>query len=178
MILVISGTNRPNSKTRIVADYVYNYLKDMYGDEARFLSLEDLPQEILHNEMYESENIANSLIKIQEELVIPSNRWIIISPEYNGSIPGVLKLFIDAISIRKYADNFEGKKAVLIGVSTGKAGNLRGMDHLTGMLNYLKMHVHPEKLPVSSIQNILDENYNLDLLTIENLKRLVEDFLN
>lgn len=178
MILVISGTNRPNSKTRIVADYVYDFLVEHYRDEVKFFSLEDLPQGILHNDMYESQNIAESLVDIQEELVIPSNRWIIISPEYNGSIPGVLKLFIDAISIRKYSDNFKGKKVALIGVSTGKAGNLIGMEHLTGMLNYLKMHVHPEKLPVSSIQNIIDENMNLDLLTKENLGRLVKEFLN
>lgn len=178
MILVISGTNRPNSKTRIVADYVYDYLKKHHKEEIRFFSLEDLPQEILHNAMYESDNIAESIVAIQEDLVIPSSRWIIISPEYNGSIPGVLKLFIDAISIRKYSDNFKGKKAALIGVSTGKAGNLRGMDHLTSMLNYLNMHVHPEKLPVSGIHNILDDDHNLDLLTKGNLIRIVEDFLN
>ena len=109
MILVISGTNRPNSNTRIVAEYVYDYLKKHHKEEIGFFSLEDLPQEILHNAMYESDNIAESIVSIQENLVIPSSRWIIISPEYNGSIPGVLKLFIDAISIRKYSDNFKGK---------------------------------------------------------------------
>jgi NAD(P)H-dependent FMN reductase len=178
MILVISGTNRPNSNTRILADYVYTFLREKDGVEAKFLSLEDLPSDVLNNEMYHSGILPESLVAIQEEMVIPSDKWIIISPEYNGSIPGVLKLFIDVISIRKYSDNFKGKKAALIGVSTGRAGNLRGMEHLTGMLNYLKMHVHPEKLPVSSVQNLIDDELKIDLLTCENLERLVTEFIN
>jgi NAD(P)H-dependent FMN reductase len=66
----------------------------------------------------------------------------------------------------------------LIGVSTGRAGNLRGMEHLTGMLNYLNMHVHPEKLPVSSVQDLIDDELKIDLLIRENLERLVTEFIN
>jgi NAD(P)H-dependent FMN reductase len=49
-------------------------------------------------------------------------------------VPGSLKLFIDACSVREYKQNFKGKKAALVGIASGRAGNLRGMDHLTGVM--------------------------------------------
>jgi NAD(P)H-dependent FMN reductase len=79
-------------------------------------------------------------------------------PEYNGSFPGSVKLFIDACTVREYSRNFKDKKAALVGIASGRAGNLRGMDHLTGVLNYLGMTVMPDKLPISSIFKLKNGN--------------------
>lgn len=38
------------------------------------------------------------------------------------------------------------------------SGNLRGMEHLTGVLHYLKMHVYHHKLPISLVNKLLAEN--------------------
>ena len=50
------------------------------------------------------------------------------------------------------------KDVCLVGVSTGRAGNLRGLDHLTGILNYLKAHVYHNKLPISVVDRIMNEH--------------------
>ena len=58
-----------------------------------------------------------------------------------------VKSFFDAIP----PDTNRGKKVALVGVSSGRAGNLRGMEHLTGVLHYLSMQVMPNKLPISRL---------------------------
>ncbi|HOY14260.1 MAG: NAD(P)H-dependent oxidoreductase [Saprospiraceae bacterium] len=173
MILVISGTNRPGSRTKLVADACYDYLSEVYQGEVRFLTMEDLPDETLGKHMYDKHKMPADLVRIQDELVIPAESWLIISPEYNGSFPGVLKLFVDAISVRRYKETFAGRRAGLIGVASGRAGNLRGLEHLTGFLNYLEVTVFPNKLPVSSIESqIVDGNLK------EEAKQTLHNFLN
>ncbi|MBL7884482.1 MAG: NAD(P)H-dependent oxidoreductase, partial [Bacteroidia bacterium] len=84
------------------------------------------------------------------------------------------KTFFDAI----HPDVNRGKKVAMVGVASGRAGNLRGMEHLTGVLNYLGMHIHPNKLPISSILTLLDENGELkDENTIKALEKHASDVL-
>lgn len=157
MILVINGTNRPGSRSSIVSKYCVEYLTSK-GITASYLGMEDIPEDFLHSNMYNHEKHTASQVKMQDDLVIPNPNWLIVSPEYNGSFPGVLKLFFDGISTRKYAETFAGHNAGLIGVAAGRAGNLRGMEHLTGLLNYLKVTVFPNKLPLSSIGGLIVED--------------------
>ena len=142
MYTIISGTNRPGSNTLKIAEQYRNLLAEK-GSKASVVSLEHLDV-----------SKRNATIKqLEEELLIPSRKIIFVSPEYNGSIPGVLKSLIDITDIQKV---WWGKKALLIGLSSGRAGNLRGMEHLTGILNYMKVHVHPNKLPISGIDKLLN----------------------
>ncbi len=46
----------------------------------------------------------------------------------------------------------------VVGVSTGQAGNLRGQEHLTGVLNYLKVNVHYNKPRFSSVDRLFSED--------------------
>ena len=81
-----------------------------------------------------------------------------LSPEYNGSFPGVLKVFVDACD---FPESFYEKKAALVGVSSGKYGNIRGIDHFTGVCHYFSLLVLPLKLHIAGIKAELDENGNL-----------------
>ena len=54
-----------------------------------------------------------------------------------------------------------GKKALLTGVSTGRAGNLRGMEHLTGILHYMRVIVHPNKFPISVVDRLFNDQRRL-----------------
>ena len=177
MITVISGTNRPDSNTHKIAEYCFNYLNTNSEVQVLFLNLIDL------NKVYFDENMYNSIgqhpliTQIQDTVIVPSNKWLIVSPEYNGSFPGILKLFIDALSVRKYSESFANKKVALIGVASGRSGNLRWMDHLTGMLNYLKMIVMPEKLPISSIENAKLDAEKLNIETSKEIERFLKDMI-
>ena len=177
MILILSGTNRPGSNTRKVAEYVLKSTKEITEQDVKFLSLEDVPHSIFHDQMYSGDNMPDEIVAIQEKYILPANKMIILSPEYNGSYAGVLKMFIDAMSVRKYAENFKDKSGALIGIASGRAGNLRGLEHLTGLLNYLGMHIHPNKLPVSSIGEVLGDDDIPNELCQEAINGLLKSYL-
>ena len=164
MYTIISGTNRAASNTLKIARQ-YKELLLRKGVEAQLLSLEGL-NVLERNPVFE---------EIERELLIPAPKFIFISPEYNGSIPGVLKAMFDISDIERA---WWGKKALLTGVSTGRAGNLRGMEHLTGILNYMKVTVHHNKLPISMVDTLLDGNGDIaDSRTLQTVNRQLEEFM-
>ena len=121
MLTVICGTNRPESFSGKVAGFYSSRLRAKQM-EHRVFSLFDMPQDLLNNEMYVSA-VHPYLIRIQDEILKPATKFIFIFPEYNGSFPGMLKAFIDASDI---VDCWHGKKACLVGVSSGRAGESAG----------------------------------------------------
>lgn len=155
MITVISGTNSHKSNTLKVAQVQYKYLRSK-GVECQLLSLTDLPSDFISNEMYEMPS--PSFAAFQEKYLLPTEKYVIAIPEYNGGVPGIFKLMIDGSDIKNAWWN---KKASLTGVAAGRSGNLRGLDHMTNMLNYLKMDVLKNKIPISQIHTLLDEDGNL-----------------
>ena len=130
MILIISGTNRPNSKTFNIAK-CYQQLLNRKSIENEILSLSDLPPNILETDLYGRRSTAFEPI---QQKVSDAEMFIFIAPEYNGSIPGALKLFIDCCT---FPISFYHKKVALVGLSSGRYGNIRGIDHLTGICHYL-----------------------------------------
>lgn len=90
-----------------------------------------------------------------QDIVSATNKFLFVIPEYNGSFPGVLKAFVDAC---KFPESFYGKKAALVGLSSGKYGNIRGVEHFTGICHYIHLHVLPLRIHIPSIDTELDEN--------------------
>jgi chromate reductase len=177
MITIISGTNRKDSKTAIVAKHYANSVSTKTNQTVNLVDLEKIQSDLLHADMYNPEAMKDALKTLQDNMIIPADKFIFVIPEYNGSYPGIVKLFLDAISVRNYKGNFAEKKALLVGVASGRAGCLRGMDHLNGTLNHVGIAVHPNKLPLSSIEALLDENQQLneDITTVINTQ--IEAFL-
>jgi chromate reductase len=164
MYTIISGTNRSGSYTIKIAGQ-YRQILAQKGIEASLVSLEHLD--------VSKRNTA--IRKLEEDILIPATKFIFISPEYNGSIPGVLKSLIDASDIEK---DWWGKKALLVGISTGRAGNLRGMDHLTGILNYVKIVVHPNKLPISVVHKLVNEEGQIiEKGTLNAISQQLDEFI-
>ena len=169
-ITIISGTNRPNSNTEIVSRFCFEELSKT-GHSVKFLSLMDLPESIAFSEMFGKRSA--EFEQLVNEYFIESNKFLILSPEYNGSFPGILKTLIDAIHPKIW--NF--KKAGLIGISDGRAGNLRGIEHLTLIMHYLKVNVFYNKLPISSISKMVNSERNLsDEETKNGIKNYLEMF--
>ncbi|MFN0031299.1 MAG: NADPH-dependent FMN reductase [Flavobacteriales bacterium] len=164
MITIISCTNRPGSKTAAVAKH-YHRLLELAGELSQILSLESLPHNFAFADLYDKRS--PEMQAIVSTYIEQAEKFVFIIPEYNGSFPGVLKTFIDGIHPR----NFRDKKAAIVGLSDGRAGNLRGQEHLTGILHYLKMHVHYSKPKLSLIDDLLNEHEQVvDEQTIKLLK--------
>jgi len=154
MITIISSTSRPGSTTLKVAKYYQERLRAK-GVEAGLLSLMQLPPNLLETDLFGKRSEAFQSI---QDIITKTDKFLFIIPEYNGSYPGVLKVFIDACS---FPESFYEKKAALTGISSGRYGNIRGIDHFTGVCHYLNLHVMPLKLHIANIKTELDANGNL-----------------
>ncbi len=173
MISIICGTNRPGSLTGIYAKKFYEIFNEKAFGEVQYLSLEDLPNDMIHSGMYASDTQASGVTELQDKYILGADAFFILSPEYNGSFPGVLKTFIDAVSIRDYAGSFKGKKVGLFGVASGRAGNLRGNDHLTGVMNHVGCTVMPKAVPFGQAQTFLDVDKNI---VDENTLKMMDEY--
>ncbi|MFC4263728.1 NADPH-dependent FMN reductase [Ferruginibacter yonginensis] len=164
MITIIVGTNRKGSNSKKIA-LIYHQLLTEVGVESKVLSLDE-------HLVYEKNDAFTSM---EATFLKPAERFIFIVPEYNGSYPGILKLMIDNSDVYNV---WSSKKALLTGVSTGRAGNLRGLEHFTGALLHLKMNVHYNRLPLSVVHTMLDENGALTHEpTLNTIKAQINEFL-
>jgi len=160
MITIISGTNRPSSNTLKTAKYYKKTLLEK-GLETNLFHLEDLPDNLIKSDLYGKRS--TDFLPIQE-MISNTSKFLFIIPEYNGSFPGVLKTFIDACN---FPESFFEKKAALVGISSGKYGNIRGVDHFGGICSYLHLHVMPLRIHIPYIRTELNENgdlFNADTL--------------
>ena len=94
MVTIIAGTNRPKSSTLNVAKYYQKTLAQK-GLQANVLSLTQLPDNIIVSDLYGSRSPEFNQI---QQLITDTSKFLFVIPEYNGSFPGVLKVFMDACS--------------------------------------------------------------------------------
>jgi NAD(P)H-dependent FMN reductase len=161
---IISGTARKGSNTLKVSRQIQAMLQRK-GVEAELVSLEGM----------DLNRKSEAQAELEASVLIPTRKFILVVPEYNGSYPGSLKTMIDLSDIRNV---WWGKKAMLTGIATGRAGNLRGMEHLTGTLNYLKVTVLPNRLPISVVDRLMDGGDLItDPATLEALEGQIDEFM-
>ncbi len=164
MYTIVAGTNRAGSNTLKVAKEYQRFLQEK-GVAANILSLEGL--DLLNDK--------KRIAEIEQDIVIPTQKFLFIVPEYNGSYPGILKLLFDG---GKSHSVWWFKKALLAGVSTGRGGNIRGMEHFNGVMNYLKITVFPELLPISTVDKLMDTNGRFtDPGTIAAIHKQLDNFV-
>ncbi|MEN9570509.1 MAG: hypothetical protein RL172_1740 [Bacteroidota bacterium] len=165
MYTIVAGTNRQGSNTLKVARQYQKFLQQK-GVDAHLLSLEDV-------NLYARDAAFSQL---EKDIIGPTTHFIFIAPEYNGSFPGVLKMLFDTSSSNTI---WWHKKALLTGVSTGRAGNVRGLEHLAGVLNYLKITVCPNLLPISVVNKLMDEQGQFtDAASIEVINKQLDEFIS
>ena len=171
MYTIISGTNRPGSITRKFSE-VYEEMLRATGAEVNYFHLEKLPEAIFHCDVYEK--VKHPDIQAIQDLFAHTDKYIFIFPEYNGSYPGILKLVVDVMDPRIA---FHHKKAGMIGISTGRAGNLRGLDQFASVLHHMNVTVMPYLLPVSKVQAELTEGHLSEVtykVVLHHLQRMLD----
>ena len=105
---------------------------------------------------------------------------LFVTPEYNWSVPGVLKNAIDWAS-RPYGDSaLNGKPAAIMGASTGAIGTARAQNHLRQILVYLNMFtVNQPEVLISRAMERFDQKGNLtDVATRALFIRLLQNLLD
>jgi chromate reductase, NAD(P)H dehydrogenase (quinone) len=178
MITVISGTDRKDGLTHVLAQHYADVMQSKTNETVKLLSLEDIPIAYFGSEMYKKDTLTEDFIAIEEAYMIPADKLFFVIPEYNGSFPGILKLFIDACSIRSKMAIFKGKKTGMVGIATGRAGNIRGLEHFTSVMMFMGTTVLPNLLPISAFNKVLDGDKNIvDAGTLAAIEKQIDEFL-
>jgi chromate reductase, NAD(P)H dehydrogenase (quinone) len=168
-IAVIVGSLRRDSINRKLAEA----LAKLAGSGAQFtiLRIDDLP---LFNQDLEP-NPPAAVTRLKGEIEA-ADGVLIVTPEYNRSIPGVLKNAIDWAS-RPYGKNsFNGKPTAGIGASGGAIGTAAAQQHLRSILAYLNVTLmgQPEGY-ISFKPGLVDDQHNV---TDESVRKFLQTYVD
>ena len=172
MISLIVGTNRPGSNTRKVAAHVEEFYADLKVP-LRVLDLAHLPSEIFSPASYAKKPKA---FQPFADAILQSDGLHVVTPEYNGGIPGILKYFIDML---KFPESFERRPVCFTGLAAGTWGALRPVEQLQQIFGYRSAYLYPERVFLPQINNLLDASGRLtDAELLARLKAQAEGFVD
>ncbi len=170
MIHIIVGTNRVNSNSLKVAKIAQKRFSALKV-ETELVELEKLPLSELNGSLYgATDKMPDAISKVIKSLN-DSDGFYIVCPEYNGSMPGILKYFID---FWEYPKTFENRPVAFVGLG-GKFGGLRPVEHLQQVFGYRNAYIFPERIFMTNVWNglgpdgLLDET--LDKLWLKQIER-------
>jgi chromate reductase len=167
-ILGFAGSLRKGSYNRAVLRAAKELVPE--GAELEIFDLGGIPpfNADLEGSMPKEVMVFKSKIKAADALLI-------VTPEYNYSIPGVLKNAIDWAS-RPYQDNsFDDKPAAIMSASPGMLGGSRAQYHLRQTFIFLNMHaMNKPEVMVANANTKIDASGRLtDEDTREHIKKLL-----
>lgn len=171
MIALIAGTNRPGSNTRkIVA-----LLEAIYAElqiPARVIDLADLPAGIFSPTSYA---IKPAAFRSFSDAILQASGLHLVTPEYNGGMPGVLKYFIDML---KFPESFQHRPVCFVGLAAGAWGALRPVEQLQQIFGYRNAFLFPERVFLPNVGELLDDRGQLkDPELLDRLKQQAAKFV-
>lgn len=144
------------------------------GATIEIFDLDGIPGFNQDDEQDPPEKVVELKRKIRE-----SDAILFVTPEYNYSIPGVLKNAIDWAS-RPYGDSaWDGKPAAIMGASIGGIATARAQYHLRQMMVFLNMFpVNQPEVMIGNCSEKFDERGNLtDDETKKFIRQLLENLV-
>lgn len=151
---IIVGSLRKEAFSKKVAKHVVSLIPDKH--ETEFIEIGNLP---LFNQDFEEDLGTPEEYTTFRNTIKNLDAVLFVTPEYNRSIPAVLKNALDVAS-RPYGENvWDGKPAAIISVSPGAISGFGANHHLRQVLTFLNMPVvqQPE-VYIGSVHELLDES--------------------
>lgn len=168
-ISVIVGSLRKDSCNLKLAKAMGKLLSDKC--DFNILTISDLP---LFNQDLEI-HFPNTVLKLKKDIE-NSDAVLLVTPEYNRGVPGVLKNAIDWAS-RPYGKNsFAKKPAAICGASPGAIGSACAQNSLKHTLSYLELYLmgQPE-VYLQFKDNLINADFEI---TDDNTKKFLQNFAN
>jgi chromate reductase len=128
-IVIVSGTNRAGSQTLRISK-IYQKLFAAHKVDCEVLDLTELPQEIFSPSAYATKPAGFARFN---DAVLGCDGLFVVTPEYNGSFPGALKVFIDMLT---FPQAFEKRPVAFTGLAAGQWGALRSVEQLSQIFAY------------------------------------------
>lgn len=170
-ILALAGSMRLESFNRKALQIAKQIASELNGNVMELdLKTVNLP---LFNADMGINGFPESVNKLKEKIA-STDMLLIATPEYNHSIPGVLKNAIDWASHK--TNPFEGKTAAIFGASTGLNGTLRAQLHLRQVLAALSVDLvpQPQVFIRSASEAFLSNGSLVDKKIEQQLRQLIE----
>ena len=169
---MIAGTNRPDSNTRKVAAQVEAIYTGL-NVKLRVLDLAQLSPEVFAPAAYAEKPRSFAPFS---DAILQSSGLIVVTPEYNGGIPGVLKYFIDLL---EFPESFERRPVCFIGLAAGIWGALRPVEQLQAIFGYRNAFVYPERVFLPQINRLLNDAGRLnDAEIVSRLEKQAKGFID
>lgn len=119
------------------------------GERAEVYGLEEMPATVFEPGAY---GVKPAEFVGVMQRVVEARGLHVVTPEYNGSFPGVLKYFIDML---KFPESFEGKPVAFIGEANGMFGGLRAVEQLQQVFGYRNAYVYPQRVFVARVGTVV-----------------------
>lgn len=149
MKYIISGTDRPGSNTLKVSKFIQGIYQDL-GEAVEIIDLAEVKEHLHTGPHYGKDEPS---MRVYVDKILKSDGLIVVTPEYNGSMPGVLKYFIDHL---KFPESFEYRPVCFVGLSAGMFGGLRPVEHLQQIFGYRNAFIYPERVFIMSSHKAID----------------------
>ena len=162
-ILAFAGSARSGSFNKKLIKLATN-IAQQAGARVTLIDLRDFPMPLYEGDLEAQQGIPAAAIQIRE-MMLQHQGLLIASPEYNSSIPPLLKNTLDWVS-RPYNGHegllpYQDKIATLLSASPGNLGGLRGLVHLRAMLENIGVWVLPHQHAIIKAHEAFEENGNL-----------------
>lgn len=169
---VVVGSARRDAFSKKVAEELVTVLPKSY--QVNFLKIDQLE---LFNQDYDDDGTTPESWKAFREDVKRMDAYIFVTPEYNRSIPPVLKNALD-IASRPYGQNsWSGKPGAVVSVSPGATGAFGANHHLRQVLSFLNIYTMQQpEVYLSNIGDLLDKDGNIIEGTRGFLKSVAEAY--
>ncbi|HEY9098120.1 MAG TPA: NAD(P)H-dependent oxidoreductase [Thiobacillus sp.] len=151
-ILAFSGSIRRDSVNRKLIRAAVDATRAAGGD-VTLIDLADYPLPLYNGDLEDSEGLPDNALRLKA-LFKEHDALLIASPEYNSSIPPLLKNSIDWVSREWQGESglvpYQNKIAAIMAASPGSLGGMRMLPHLRQILNTLGVLVLPGQFSLSN----------------------------
>lgn len=170
-IVVVPGTNRGGALSGKLGEVIAGHYRNL-DHEVDILDLTAMGPEFLAPSAYKE---PAETVTAMVDRFLAADGVVFIVPEYNGSFPGVLKLFIDMLP---YPEGFDSRPCSFVGLAAGQFQGLRAVEHLQGVTGYRNAYNHPRRTFIGDSYKQFDfENGGLvDQELDERLQKQARDF--
>src|SRR5918999_3593240 len=157
-ILALSGSLRQGSYNTALARAARDLAPPGVEIEL-FEGLARLPH--YDQDLDERDAAAPPAVRRLRERIEDADALLFVTPEYNGSVPGILKNAIDWASARHRGSSLENKTVAVAGVTTGQYGAIWAQQDLRKILGISGARVIHGELPVSRAAQVFDDGGRL-----------------
>lgn len=169
-LAVIVGSNRRESINRKLAEALAKLGADAF--EPHFVQIDDLP---MYNQDLEA-NWPETAARLKREIEA-ADAILVVTPEYNRSIPALLKNAIDWASRPYGKSSWSGKPVAVTGASAGAAGTVAAQQQLRMILTNLAGVVVGGQVFITYKEGLIDDSHGIaDESTKAFLKSFIDEF--